>query len=115
MKVKSGLILVLISGRLMKIDKPGLAKKSKPTKDKAHLNWVASQGCMIPGCLESPCIHHIRILGEERDDRRTIPLCYRHHQGECGLHTKGKKEWRKMYGHELDMLETLMERKCKSK
>lgn len=92
------------------IKKPGLAKKSKPAKDKAHLNWVASQGCMIPGCSEPPQVHHIREFGEPRDDRRSIPLCYNHHQGECGIHTN-KKLWREKYGDELAMLKTLMERK----
>lgn len=93
------------------IKKPGPAKKSKPPKDKAHLNWVASHGCMIPGCLEPPCVHHIRILGEPRDDKKTIPLCYKHHQGECGIHTYGKHVWRKIYGHELEMLDELMKLK----
>lgn len=93
------------------IKKPGPAKKKKPPKDKAHLSWVASQGCMIPGCLNQPCVHHIRECGEERDDRRTIPLCWYHHQGPEGFHFMGKKVWVKKYGRELDMLKKLMEKK----
>lgn len=89
--------------------KPGGKKKSLGKKRK-HLSWVASQGCMIPNCLESPNVHHIRILGESRDDKKTIPLCYNHHQGPEGIHFLGKHAWRKKYGHELDMLNELMKR-----
>jgi len=90
------------------LEKPGPHKKSKTKTDKAHLNWVASQGCMI--CGNNPNLHHIRILGEPRDDLKTIPLCYEHHQGPEGIHFLGKHAWRKKYGHELDMLKELMER-----
>lgn len=86
-------------------------KKKKPPKDKAHLNWVASQSCMIPGCPNRPAVHHIRILGEPRDDRKTIPLCWNHHQGPEGLHFLGKHVFRERYGHELNMLDELMKRK----
>ncbi len=83
--------------------------KNKTKAEKDHLNWVASQGCMICGC--PACVHHIREFGEPRNHYKTIPLCYLHHQGESGIHTKGKKEWRKEFGHELGMLEKLMPRK----
>ena len=95
----------------MKLEKLPPHKKKKPKKDKAHLNWVASQGCMIPSCSESPCVHHIRILGEPRDDMRTIPLCWNHHQGPEGIHFLGKHVWREKYGHELNMLNELMKLK----
>lgn len=91
----------------MTIKKPGPHKKSNPPRDKSHLNWVASQGCMICGGVA--CVHHIRILGEPRDDKRTIPLCFYHHQGMGGIHFLGKHAWRKIHGHELAMLEKLMQ------
>lgn len=93
------------------ISKPGPHKKQKPPKDKAHLNWVASQPCMIPGCSDRSNVHHIRILGELRDDKKTIPLCYNHHQGDEGIHGLGKHVFRERYGHELGMLKDLMGRK----
>ncbi len=93
------------------ITKPGQHKKKKPPKDRDHLNWVASQPCMIPGCSNRPAVHHIRILGEPQDDKRTIPLCWFHHQGPEGIHFLGKREFRGRYGHELNMLEKLMKRK----
>lgn len=82
-------------------------KRSKQKSEKDHLNWVASQGCMIPECLEPPSVHHIRILGEPRDHFKTIPLCYCHHQGSEGIHFLGKHVWREKYGHEIDMLNEL--------
>ena len=93
----------------MKFDKPEKHKKKKPPKDKAHLNWVASQPCMIAGCNYQPNVHHIRILGEPRDDKKTIPLCWHHHQGPEGIHFLGKHVFRERFGHELDMLQKLTE------
>ncbi len=92
------------------LSKPGAKKKSgRKSAAKAHLNWVASQGCIICGSVA--CVHHIRIMGEPRDDFKTIPLCHYHHQGSEGLHHLGKAEWRKRYGHELDYLKQLEKRK----
>ncbi len=94
------------------VPKPGQNKKKGKTKAESdHLNWVASQPCMIPECSEPPCVHHIRILGEPRDHFKTIPLCYFHHQGSEGIHFLGKHIFREKYGHELTMLAELMERK----
>ena len=92
------------------ITKPGKRKKnkSKQKSEKDHLNWVASQGCMICGGVA--CVHHIRILGEPRDHYKTIPLCYNHHQGYEGIHFLGKHVFREKYGHELDMLGELMKK-----
>ena len=91
----------------MKHEKPGKAKKSKPKKDRDHLRWVASRPCSVCGSWPVQ-VHHIRILGEPRDDKKTIPLCYDHHQGPNGIHGLGKHAWRKVYGHELDMLDKLL-------
>jgi hypothetical protein len=93
----------------LKFAKPGKTKKkSRSISEKDHLNWVASQGCII--CGSEACVHHIRIMGEPRDDFKSIPLCWHHHQGPEGIHTLGKYAWRKTYGHELDMLKKLMKR-----
>ena len=90
--------------------KPGKAKKHGKTKaEKEHLNWVASQGCMI--CGKNASVHHVREFGEPRNHFKTIPLCYDHHQGQNGIHFLGKYEWRKRFGSELDMLEILNRRK----
>ena len=98
----------------MKFPKPIKPKRPGKTKEERdHLNWIASQGCMI--CGKSANIHHLRKYGEPRNHFRVIPLCYNHHQG-CpdGLHHMGKKAWEKKFGSELDMLEILNRRKLEN-
>jgi hypothetical protein len=91
----------------MKYPKPGDKKKpGKTAEEKAYLNRVASLGCII--CGKPANVHHIRISGEPRDHKKTIPLCYDHHQGKEGIHFLGKHVWRKKYGHELDYLKRVM-------
>lgn len=94
----------------MKHEKPGKKKKAGKTKEEHdHLQWVASNPCSVDFCTKNDvCVHHIREHGEPRDHFKTIPLCYDHHQGKEGIHHLGKREWRKRYGHELDMLRELM-------
>ncbi len=88
--------------------KPGKKpKKGKSKAERDHLNWVASQPCSIEGCLNPVNVHHIRESGEPRNHFKTIPLCYDHHQGKNGSHFLGKDEFRKRFGHELDMLKKL--------
>lgn len=95
---------------MLKFPKQGpKPKKSKTKAEKEHLNLVASHPCMVCG-IRPVQVHHIRLLGEPRNHYSTIPLCYLHHLGEYGIHTKGKKEWRKLYGHEKDMLKKLMDK-----
>jgi hypothetical protein len=89
------------------IKKPG--KKTKKSKTKAehdHLNLVASHPCMVCN-NQNVNVHHIRESGEPRNHFKSIPLCYDHHQGPNGIHTLGKKEFYKRYGHEIKMLKKL--------
>jgi len=89
--------------------KPG--RKPKPGKtqaEKAHLDRVASLGCII--CGAPACIHHVRQNASKRDHMRVIPLCHYHHQGQEGLHHLGRAEWVKRYGKEIDLLEIVRER-----
>ena len=81
----------------------------KTKEEIAHLNWVASLGCVI--CDKNTCVHHIRKCGEPKDHFKTIPLCWYHHQGSEGLHTLGKKAWSEMFGYELDFLKQIQELK----
>ncbi|MBU2644481.1 DUF968 domain-containing protein [bacterium] len=98
----------------LKFSKPGLAPKNKSRRksaaEVAHLNWVASQPCMISG--KRPVeVHHIRINGEPKDHFKTIPLHYDYHRGRYGIHDGlGKYAWREQFGYELDLLEILNER-----
>jgi predicted class III extradiol MEMO1 family dioxygenase len=97
----------------MKFEKPGPNKKSNKRKTKQETEWfvfIVHHGCMV--CGQTPEIHHIRIYGEQRDHLKSIPLCPEHHRGNDGIHGLGKKEWRKRYGHELEMLKKLQEIFC---
>jgi hypothetical protein len=92
----------------VKFPKPEKPKKrGKTAEEKAHLNWIASLPCSIEGCPNPVNVHHIREFGEQRDDFKTIPLCFDHHQGKSGIHFLGKHAWREIYGHELDILKKI--------
>lgn len=83
------------------IDRPSVDKSiltlSEPRRyrDRAHLEFVASQPCLI--CERSPSdAHHIRFaqpsaLGRRVSDEHTVPLCRTHHRA---LHRRGQEaEW----------------------
>jgi ERF superfamily len=70
---------------------------SKPVRerDRDHLKFVASQGCLI--CARSPSdAHHLkfaeaRALGRKVSDKFTVPLCRLHHRE---LHRRGdERAW----------------------
>jgi hypothetical protein len=93
----------------MKFPKPGKPiKHGKSKEEKAHLNWVASLGCVI--CQKRANVHHVRSVASKRDHFKVIPLCYDHHQGSEGIHHLGKREWVKRYGYELDYLKKIMDK-----
>ena len=58
-------------------------RKSVRARNKAHLQFVAAQPCLI--CQRSPCdAHHLRFaqprtLGRKVSDEFTVPLCREHH------------------------------------
>jgi len=69
--------------------------KSTRARSKAHLQFVATQPCLV--CQRSPCdAHHIkfaepRALGRKVSDEYTVPLCREHHRQ---LHRHGnEKAW----------------------
>ena len=91
----------------MKFPKPGSKKKtSKTVEEKDHLNWIASLPCSVCKCKPVQ-VHHIRLNAEPRNHKKTIPLCWEHHQGPEGIHFLGKYEFRKRFGHEMEMLKRL--------
>jgi hypothetical protein len=80
----------LLPGR---IDKSRLAlAEPKRLRDKAHLQFVAAQPCLI--CGQQPCDpHHLRFaqpraLGLKVSDEFTVPLCRGHHRQ---LHQAGNE------------------------
>lgn len=66
-------------------------------------------GCAI--CKSpNPHIHHLmgykyKGMGQKADDKFTIPLCYKHHVGEEGIHTLGIQTWEDRYGSQEHHLE----------
>ena len=69
---------------------------------KKHYGRIAALGCILCrhlGYLDTPAeIHHIRRLGNVRNDSPVIPLCPEHHRGNSGVHGLGKKGFAKTYG-----------------
>jgi hypothetical protein len=79
-------------------------------KDKKHLSWVRSQGCLI--CERWSQAHHVMFaepsaMGKKSGDDWAVPLCADHH---TELHACGDErtwwdlkgidpiEWCKLYG-----------------
>lgn len=72
---------------------------------------VAALGCII--CKSEAEVHHIRDgtgMAMRASHQETIPLCFRHHRGEQGIHTLGTRKWEGVYGKQRDLLrEVLMQ------
>jgi hypothetical protein len=71
--------------KLAGIDKSALPiGEPRRYRDKAHLQFVASQSCLI--CGRRPCDPHhlrfaqVRALGRKVSDEFTVPLCRMHHR-----------------------------------
>lgn len=74
------------------------------TEEREHKQKVASLGCALchhiygdhePGPVE---LHHLRTGGWGKGDYKTlIPLCFRHHRGEDGIHHLGTKGFEKYH------------------
>jgi hypothetical protein len=81
--------------------------KHNPRKDPEKLEFVARRPCLVgrtdpEGCSGRITVHHVRLLGGKRDDRRTVPLCQGHHQdGPRAYHTLGR---RFAVVHNIDLL-----------
>jgi len=76
---------------------------------KRRFNLLARHGCApcryLLGVNSPAVIHHLtgiefRATGKKADDIHTIPLCPRHHDGEDGIHTLGKRVWEERWGEQ---------------
>jgi len=91
-----------------------VAPSTKPIRkrSKAHLDFVASQPCLI--CKTSPCdAHHLKIaqprsLGRKVSDEFTVPLCRAHHQ-ELHRHGNEANWWADMQVAPLPVAKELWE------
>ena len=90
-----------------------MAKRPATKAEKAHLDRVASLGCIIcrnEGQGYAPAlVHHIRTgmgMRQRNSHFNVMPLCPRHHQtGGFGVaFHSGSREWQKIHGSELDLL-----------
>ena len=72
----------------------------------AHLAYVRTQPCLVPGCWSKPSeAHHLRCCDDPRGggirsgDRWTVPCCHRHH-GE--VQHADERAWGKAHGTDLE-------------
>lgn len=72
----------------------------KTVKASAHLERVASLGCVLCddlGLGYSPAeVHHL-FDGASRSDYLTAPLCPEHHRGATGFHGLGQRAFEARY------------------
>jgi hypothetical protein len=74
--------------------------------EKENLERVKGLPCVICGHTQPSAAHHIGIkMGKRKNHLRIIALCYRHHQGDEGFHTLGRKKWEARYGTEEELYE----------
>ncbi len=67
--------------------RPGPPRKGRRV-DKKYLAWLHTQPCIVSGLRAATGVyitaHHVRRLGEPKDDRRTVPLLERYHLHDAG-------------------------------
>ena len=90
-----------------------MAKKPASKEDKAHMDAVASLGCIICrnelGVFSAAEIHHTRVevgMGQRSHHTRVLPLCMRHHRmhGYGVSFHDGPGEFQRNFGTELKLL-----------
>lgn len=71
---------------------------------RGYYGEVANLGCVV--CGMQACTHHCygSQFPAKREHRPCIPLCYKHHQGDGGIHS-GKQSFEDYYGTQDEMLE----------
>lgn len=73
--------------------------------DAGYMAWLATQPPLVPGPGRMT-IHHVRRYGEQKNDRRTVPLPASLHLIQDGPYTSiealGKRKFEVMYGVDLE-------------
>jgi hypothetical protein len=78
--------------------------KAADDKHPAHLAWIRTLGCLVPGCAHRPVdAHHVRTctgggMGKKPGDEWCIPLCHTHHMAG---HQMGWRTFEARYGLDL--------------
>lgn len=98
--------------------RPKKEKRSSRWRSQAHLSFVRSFHCAIPGCQDVPIeAAHVRLgsgagLGQKPHDWRAVPLCKFHHTSQ---HAQGEDTFWQTYkvasGQTVD---DLIEELCKA-
>lgn len=93
-------------------------KRSSRWRSQAHLSFVRSHHCAIPGCRDVPIeAAHVRLgsgagMGEKPSDWRAVALCRDHHHRQ---HTQGEVTfWEAYEAASGQDVETLIEAFCKA-
>lgn len=79
-------------------------RRRRRVVDPAHLAYVASLPCCVPGCGHPSTVHHLRCLGStaaagrKSGDDEAVPLCREHHQGNTGVHRFGEAQFWLQHG-----------------
>ena len=75
-------------------------KRDTRWRSQAHLSFVRSFQCAMPGCTEQPIeAAHVRLgsgagMGQKPDDHRVTPLCKHHHSSQ---HVQGEATFWRAY------------------
>lgn len=87
-----------------------MAKQATPA-EKRYMGRVAELGCLV--CQRPAQVHHIREgqgASERASNWLTVPLCQDHHTGEFSVHGSMSREFKNIYGSELDLLAETIKR-----
>ena len=77
-----------------------------PTKaQRAKWEIIRALGCCVCESYQAEIHHCYTGMGGRKNHDAVIPLCTRHHRGDRGIHTIGRKTWRAEYGTEQELIE----------
>ena len=78
--------------------------------ERAHMAMVAELPCIVCGDFPAQVHHALTGGGRRRNHMKVLPLCYRCHQGDKGIHTLGRKAWVRLVGYtEQELLDKVDE------
>ena len=69
--------------------------KNKREVDKAYLQYIREQPCLVWDCPNKSVVHHHPSIGAGGSDYTALPLCVDHHI--LGVHQMGKGLFQKKY------------------
>jgi hypothetical protein len=73
--------------------------KVEAAEAKAHVDWIHTLPCCVPGCRRTPIhSHHATTKGAGGQPKDLTPLCWFHHIGPRGVHNMGRHTWEREHG-----------------